>query len=331
MNKNKWYKKWIFWDIVSLSVGIVLGILIQSVTPDLKGRPFFDVHRFIWFLWGMFTPIIAEQSIKFFFKSQSMDEIIQKLNKTLDLLYKDRVGDDLLTFLTEFSEPIKDLIRLDKFSENGYRFTESSLKEMLKSGMAKVNSRVAEYITHLEKVLALTTDSIWLTCLVPPQWFFEDDDSSLRVAEKSHDPLPSATKKQILQKYENVTLRKDSNKIRIVIYDQHDIDEIENSKDKYINGIKNLTKLNSSFSHYFTTESLLREGGIDVIEDYAIFDQRYFLQYNLKTEVIRAGWHKTALTPRNNLFIQIKDLKTNQRLFDSFDSLISYLKGRNVL
>ena len=317
----------IFEILAAIIIGGISGFYFSpALLPEEFKRDHHDLFVFFEILcafWAASTPIFIVEGIKFFINNHRLSKQIDTLTKTGQLFYKDRF-DDLFTFLTEFKEPVKDLLKLDKFSTNGFNFTHESLKEMVKSGIANVNSSVADYIDHLEKVLRSGNSSIYLTCTVPPQWFFANkDDTSLRNAERTHNPLTKSTKTKILIKYRQTNVK---DKVRIVIYDSDDISQMGYGQlSTYKKGATDLMNI-SQFKHYWTTEELLRNNNTNyVIEDYAIFDQIYFLQYNLKSQVLRAGWNQKAVEPRKKLFDDISKLKTNQYLFETFDQLIVHL------
>ena len=332
----------IVFDVGLVILSVIVGVFIYYL-PALKDQP--PHLRFLWGFWSASAPFFFFEGIKFYYKSRniktiiekleganSIEEKVKKLEETMELFYKDRIGDDLLLFLTEFSEPIRDLIKLERFAENGYAFTQESLREWLNKGVARVNSETSDYIEHLEKTLDSTSSCIYLTCLVPPQWFFTEGDSSLKDEERSHDPIPLVKKQGILEYYEKKRVA--NCKIRIVIYDNEDIDNMkeENGLQEYRKGAEQLVNANKSITHFWTTEERLRGANKNyIIEDYGIFDGIYFLQYNLKTNVLRAGWHERVLKPRIKIFKDINGLLTNQRLFQTFEELVAFLKNRKII
>lgn len=196
--------------------------------------------------------------------------------------------------------------------------------EIKESGIF-LNRNVDLYVNHIEGILRSITSSdkeweIFMTCLVPPQWFSENDDSSLHPNERGISSLiPSKVTilNDLLRLYQNTAEFGIAVK-RLIIFDDYDIGIMKLQSSNLANygkGIEELVHRNAKVDHYITDGRLLNHYlSSKMISpsylnslDFIAFGLRendnvkwqYVVMYNVRGEYLRIMWWNNTDVMRN--------------------------------
>jgi len=356
-------------DFIALVAGFPAGYyfsvyLSPQLISDPKISPAIALFiKALIFLGGYAFPILIEKSIAFWIRAWLLEESIDKLEKTIemedsikklkcasrDLLYLANNASTKISSLysDKIDELTKELLLLDDYSKLGVEITKDSFEQMFLSGVTLVEADVEDYSEKLDLATDLMRECLYMCCIVPPVWFYEDNDSCLPPTEQTpakKKPFSRRLKKLALKDYQKTASRIPRKSIRVVVLDSEwDVKTLPLASEYYKECARKLQEVdNNAIKHYWTCTDLINNynkkyqskhqtnDGVINVADYVIFDKKYFLQYDLRSSLLRVGWHRPALTKNMSLFNR-KVLSGKDLLFKSYEDLLAHMNATGII